>query len=210
MHYLIHFSLGFILSFLGSLPLGIINMTVAETTIRKGLFAGLLIATGASIIELIQAFVAIKFTHLFVGNPQLDFILNSVAILIFFSLAVYYFFFMKPKEQNRSPSSANKKMPLFYKGMLVSSMNVLVIPYWIFYGTYLSANGWLYSKIDFICIFCVGVMLGTFVLLLLYARLGLMVVNRAAQLTNYVNKFIGFVFLGFGVYQVWKVSTNVF
>jgi len=209
-HYLIHFWLGFILSFLGSLPLGIINMKVAETTIRKGLLAGLLIATGASMIELIQAFVAIKFTHLFVGNPQVDFIFNSVAILVFFGLSVYFFFFVNTKKQKPTPSSPYKKMPFFYKGMLISSMNVLVIPYWIFYGTYLSANGWLNSEIDFLCIFCVGVMLGTFVLLLLYARLGLMVVKHAAQLTNYVNKFIGFVFLSFGVYQLWKVSANVF
>lgn len=205
MEFIIHFSLGFILSFIGSLPLGIINMTVAETTIKQGLKTGLLVAAGASFVELIQAFIALKFTWIFVENPAVESALDIIALVVFWGLGLYYFFFAKPAEPKAKTEAEDSKMTGFFKGMAVSSVNVLVFPYWIFYGTYLTSNGWMRMENEFVYTFVIGVMIGTFILLCLYAKLGQLITNRAEKLTIYVNKFIGFVFVGFGVYQALRV-----
>lgn len=203
--YLLHIIVGFLLSFIGSLPLGIINMTVVDTAIRKSLKAGIVLGAGAALIELIQSFIAIKFTHLFVENPAVDFWFNIVALVVFVSLGIYYFFFVKAEKPATEQEEGEKRMPPFFKGMLVSSLNVLVIPYWIFYGTYLSSNGWMNVELDFLISFCIGVMLGAFALFALYAKLGLYIINRAEYLMNWVNKFIAIVFFGFAAYQLWKL-----
>jgi threonine/homoserine/homoserine lactone efflux protein len=57
---------------------------------------------------------------------------------------------------------------------------------------------------EFVYTFVIGVMMGTFTLLFLYAKLGLLITNRAERLTSYVNKFIGLVFIAFGIYQACK------
>jgi threonine/homoserine/homoserine lactone efflux protein len=196
--------LGFILSFIGSLPLGIINMTVAETTIKRGLKAGLMVAVGASIIELIQAFIALKFTWVFVENTTVQSVLDVIALVVFWGLGLYYFFIAKAVNPDEKTELKDSKMTGFLKGMSVSSVNVLVFPYWIFYGTYLTSNGWMRMENEFLYIFVFGVMMGTFILLCLYAKLGQMITMRAERMTIYVNKFIGIIFIGFGLYQAWK------
>jgi threonine/homoserine/homoserine lactone efflux protein len=51
--------LGLGLSFIGSLPFGIINTTVAETTVRKGLRPGVAMSVGASLVEFFQAVLSL-------------------------------------------------------------------------------------------------------------------------------------------------------
>jgi len=69
----------------------------------------------------------------------------------------------------------------------------------------LSSNGWMETDLNFLIVFCVGVMLGAFALFVLYAKLGLYILNRADYLMKWVNKFIAVVFFGFGAYQIWKL-----
>ena len=71
MPYLTHFLLGFVFSFIGSIPFGMINLTVVDTTIHKGLRAGIVLGLGAAIIEFFQAIIAVLFTHIFIDNPQI-------------------------------------------------------------------------------------------------------------------------------------------
>ncbi|MCB0640314.1 MAG: hypothetical protein KDC44_01680, partial [Phaeodactylibacter sp.] len=74
-------------------------------------------------------------------------------------------------------------------------------PYWIFYGTYLQANGWLRSDNFNLLLFCLGVMGGTFILLMLYARLGTVVLKRSLYFAKRANYVIGGIFLLLTIYQ---------
>lgn len=65
-----HFFIALGLSFIGSLPFGMINMTVAHTAIRKGMQAAIFTALGAALVELIQVFIALKFTWLLTKTPM--------------------------------------------------------------------------------------------------------------------------------------------
>ncbi|MEM1322643.1 MAG: LysE family transporter [Bacteroidota bacterium] len=203
--YLLHLLLGFTLSFIGSLPIGMINMTVAETTIRKGMKAGLIIALGASLVELLQALVAIKFSSIFTSNPDIGQFIQWIAVPILLGLGLYYLT-RKEKPQQQSPETPEKaaKLPQFSKGLFISALNVLAIPYWIFYGSYLRAEGWLMTNSSLL-IFATGVMLGTFVLLWLYARLSLAIVSKVQRIAHFTNQFIGIIMLLFGIFQLIRV-----
>ncbi|RMG85251.1 MAG: hypothetical protein D6714_06260 [Bacteroidetes bacterium] len=209
MDFVLYFFLGFTLSFIGSMPLGIINMTVAQTSIRQGLKMGILVSAGAAFVELIQAFVALKFTWLFVENPSVESALNLIALLIFWGLGIYYIFLAKNATPHTAETERPSRMRGFLKGMAVSSVNVLVIPYWIFYGSYLTSNGWLKTENNCVLTFAVGVMVGAFALFVLYARMGQLITTRADKMTRFVNKFIGVIFIGFGIYQAMKVGGMV-
>ncbi|RMF32384.1 MAG: hypothetical protein D6765_00425 [Bacteroidetes bacterium] len=202
--YAIHFSLGFVLSFIGSLPLGIINTTVAETTIRRGLRTGLWVAVGASLVEWVQAFVSIKFTQILTDNPLFERSFDVVALLVFLGLALYYFFLARPPAHPNHPRQGGRSSA-FWKGVFVSSMNVLVIPYWIFYSGFLHQHELLQYENSFLGTFCLGVMLGTFALLALYAGLGMFILRKGERWTLLVNPFLGVLFLGLAVFQAWKV-----
>jgi len=179
-------------------------MTVADTAIKKGLKAGLALGLGAAMIEFFQSFIAIKFTYLFAENPKIDFYFNAIALVAFFCLAIFYLFFAKTADPNTIKTNEKDLHP-FFKGILISSMNVLVFPYWIFYGKYLNSNGWLNLETYFIALFSLGIMLGAFSVFFIFAKLGILILKRGPQLMQYVNKAIGLIFLGFGIFQIYKV-----
>ena len=188
------------------MPLGMINVTVADTAMRKGFKASIWVALGASFVELLQAFVAIKLAGLLTANSTFGLWFNMIAAAVFFLLAIYYFFIAKPISPQVEQMEKASKFAGFAKGLFVSSLNLMVFPYWIFYGTFLNANAWLLLDNFNLGLFSLGVMGGTFVLLLLYARLGATVIKRSLYLAKRANYFIGTIFLLLGIYQLWKLS----
>jgi threonine/homoserine/homoserine lactone efflux protein len=200
-----HFFIAFGLSFIGSLPFGMINMMVAHTAIEKGLRYALWAAAGAALVEFFQVFIAIKFTWLFTENPTTDFWFKLVATLVFFAAGTYFFFFAKMRRKMPDEQQVNSRRSEFLKGALVSSLNLMVIPFWIFYGTLLATNGLLVKDNQHVLAFSCGTVFGTFTLLLLYALLGDRILSRSAQVTGWVNKFIGLALYGFGIYQLVKL-----
>lgn len=201
---------GIALSFIGSIPFGIINMTVAETTVRKGFAAGAWTGFGASAVEYFQVWISLKLIDLFVQNSLLEKIFNIVALVVFFLLAAYHFLAAKREAKPRGPRVGNwPRLPDFFRGTLVSSINVMVFPYWVFYGTYLSSNGWMKLYNLDISIFALGSMAGTFLILLVYAGLGMLLIRHASSLRRYFNWFLTLLFLGLGLYQVWRVFLHI-
>jgi len=203
--YLIHPLLGALLSFIGSLPLGMINMTVAETAMRRGMRSATRVAFGAAFIEFLQAFLVIKFTDFLLGNTTFDMAFHMLAFIVFFALTNYYLIFAKPvwpKKQIHEQTGVKG----FRRGLWISSLNVMVFPYWIFYSTYLSAQGWLQLQNLYIFLFCAGVMAGTFLLLFMYAKLGVFVFNKAKRMVRYTNQIIGVIFMLFTCYEALKIG----
>ena len=151
-----HFFIAFGLSFVGSLPFGMINMMVAHTAIEKGLRYALWAAAGAALVEFFQVFIAIKFTWLFTENPATDFWFKLVATVVFFAAGTYFFFFAKMRRKVPEEQQVNSRRSEFFKGALVSSLNLMVIPFWIFYGTLLAANGLLVKDDQHVLAFSCG------------------------------------------------------
>jgi len=201
-----HLLIGFGLSFIGSLPFGIINMTVAHTAIHRGITAALWMAFGAAFIEFFQVIVSLKFSWLFVKDGEVENILKMVAAAVLLSAGIYFFFFAKAI----APSADEKKEPgkrrsAFGKGMLVSTLNVMAIPFWIFYGALLTSYDLLKIGNTFVLVFASGTVMGTFSLLSVYAFLGDRILRKSEQITRWVNKFIGLVLMSFGMYEAWQV-----
>ena len=75
-----HIWFGFITSFLGSLPVGMINVTAVEVTVSRGYSRAFLFSVGASLVELLQAFVALYFLQYLLQVPELDFWFMLISI----------------------------------------------------------------------------------------------------------------------------------
>jgi threonine/homoserine/homoserine lactone efflux protein len=200
-----HFLLGFGLSFIGSLPFGMINMTVAHTALRKGMVRAMWMAVGASWVEFFQVFIALKFAGLFMEGSMVERIFQAVAAAVFLGGAIYFFFFAKPHVPTETEKQVlSRRRHEFLKGTLLSTLNVMALPYWVFYGAVLSANNLLNKENAYVAIFSAGTVLGTFVLLYFYSLLGAKILRKSSLVTKWVNKFIGLVLAGFGLYELWQ------
>lgn len=197
--------IAFGLSFIGSLPFGIINMTVAHTALQKGMKAALIVAAGAALVEFFQVFVALKFTWLFTDGGSMEQYLHLLAMVVFLAAGIYFFFFAKTKAAPPDTIRPQRMHSLFGRGMFVSTLNVMAIPYWVFYGAWLTAEGVLEHDNLSVVLFSSGTVLGTFTLLLCYALLGDRILSKYESVTRWVNRFIGLVLFGLGVYQLFQI-----
>jgi len=197
-----HLFSGFILSFIGSAPLGVINVTAAETAIRKGTRSSLYFALGAAVVEWLQAFIALEFSG-FLTLDTTQLVIKLVAITVFFSLSGYNFYLAS--KPGNSTMGSKIRLPDFVKGGFISSLNILAIPYWMFNSTFLGSMGWLTKTYTLILIFCTGVMLGTLLLLWIYANVAKYIMQHMDRVTRWTNLFLATLFFILGMVQVVKL-----
>lgn len=199
-----HLLVGLALSFVGSLPFGLINVTTSKISIDKGIRAALWFALGASLVEMLQAFISISFTGLLINESTYSTAFQWFSVLLFLILGVYYLFFNKSKEAPKQTATLRKGR-LIISGISVSSLNFMAFPYWIFYFSYLKKQEILSFEYPMQIFFAIGVGMGTFLLLWLYANFGKKMIQRFSIIDLYINKIIGCIFMGLAILSFFQI-----
>ena len=194
-----YFFIAFGLSALGSLPIGMITLKVTEKTIHNGYRSGVMVSLGATVIEFLYTFIALMSIDFFVQNVSVNVYINLLAMIVFFVLGVYHF---SKKTKLILESEGEYKTFDFIKGILLASMNMLIIPFWIFLALWLKNQGFEFSSMSLIFVFSTGSALGALLVFLLYIWLGRFIVNKIRTVSFYTNKAVGLVFLILGIYQL--------
>lgn len=198
------FSVALLISFLGTIPFGPINLSVVDTSINKSLRAALLFALAAAVVEILQSFVALHCSTLIDAFLQESTITKILAILLLFGLGLM-FWMKKPKEEVKKEDEPKRKSD-FLRGFLISILNPQAIPFWIFALSYLKMSQMIYldttMAIILVFAFLFGVALGKFLALLLFAVVGKQLKSRLGTINKLMNKIIGGILLGIGVIQV--------
>ncbi|TPN87508.1 LysE family translocator [Aquimarina algicola] len=188
------FLITFFASLVGVIPPGLINMTVAKTCVERGKKNGILVAVGASVIVLFQALIAILLAKYIFFNPFVRNILLRTGAVIFFLLAIY--FFVKAKQNStKIKVYRNSDTRSFFKGIMMSALNVLPIPYFCTIAAGMSVSGKIEYDAVRIFVFMVAAGLGTFATLYFYVLSFLKIENKTASITKYSNYFMGVLML---------------
>lgn len=203
---LILFIAGVLLSLTGSLPPGLISLSVAQTSIARGMRPALWLAAGASAAEFFQAWFAVEMSGWFMRHPAVERYFQWASVPVFWAMAVYLFFFARAPKSAKASQSGSVAGQIG-KGALLSAFNLLAIPYWFTYCGWLRVTGWWRGEgIGYDLIFSAGVSIGTFCALVLYARLGQEIVKRSDKMAQYANRFVGLIFFALGL----KVVIDIF
>ena len=155
---------------MGVIPPGLVNMTVAKTCVERGKNNGISVAFGASIVVVIQAWVAIQLARYIFDDRWMYNMILRTGLVIFLLLGIY--FFVKAKKQ-----SAKKEVKLskhgivrsFFKGAMISAFNILPIPYFCAIGAALNLKGTVDYDVSTIITFILAAGTGTFAMLYIYA-----------------------------------------
>lgn len=183
---ILHFVLGFISSFLGTLAPSMLNMTAAKISLQKNKSDAVKFAIGVSMIVLLQAYVAILFTKFLRGNPDFVQSLQKIAMVIF-ALLSFYFYRQFKKDKAPTETVKDKTGNSFVVGLLLSALNMFSIPFYCGVTTALNVAGWLQFSQQNILIFVVGSSLGTFALLYMYANYAKVIQSKSRDLAKYLN-----------------------
>ena len=182
----LHFTLGFITSFLGMSIPSMLNMTAAKISLDKNRTAAIKYAIGVSIVVFFQAYLAILFTKFLRGNPVFVQSLQKIAMVIFALLSVY-FFYQSKKEKVSTNSTKENSSNSFIVGLLLSALNMFSIPFYCGVTTALDVAGWLQFSQQNMIIFVTGSTLGTFALLFMYVNFAGKIRGKTKGLSKNLN-----------------------
>lgn len=191
-------------SAVGALPIGMINLSVAERAIKKGMLAGIMVALGAMVIVFIYTFLALYFIDFFLKNEALGNAIKTIAIFIFIALALYYWF-RKFKPVGEKKSGRESKSKNFGLGIGIAALNMLILPYWIFLGLWFKSNQIQFDTVSDILFMALGSASGALLVFILYVRLGRFIVGRISKVSYYTNKTLAVLFLFLAVIQVFRI-----
>ncbi|WP_074407045.1 MULTISPECIES: LysE family translocator [Aquimarina] len=188
------FLVTFFASLVGVIPPGLVNMTVARTCLERGKNNGILVAIGASIVVIFQALIAILLAKYIFFNPYVKNILLRTGAVIFFFMAIY--FFAKAKQKStKIKVYRNNDTRSFFKGVMMSAINVLPIPYFCAIAAGMSVSGKIEYDTLRITAFIIAAGAGTFVTLYFYVFSFLKIEKKTASIAKYSNYFMGILML---------------
>ena len=195
MQLFLFFLFGLTAAFIGSIPVGPVNLSVVDTRIRNGAMEAAKFSMSASLIEVGQSLVAIYFGAALFERVALHTIFNISVVVLLVGLGIYY---LQKKNSSRSPRLKFGSSGLF-RGALIGLINPQGIPFYIFLLALFRVDMAAITQAHVMVGFLAGIFLGKGGLLLAYGHFGFFLSNRLVAMVPRLNKFIGsiLIFLAF-------------
>ncbi len=193
---------GFLVSFIGSLPLGYLNIVGYEVFQQFGLNETIWYLLGVISIECIVIYLTLIFANQLMNNKKLIRFIEGFSVLFMFLLA---FIFYSSSNQNTSEASVLEKYidySPYVVGVILSCLNFIQIPFWTGWNLYLLNSKYIEISKSRKYFYLIGTLIGTFAgMLALILSLNYLT-NQTDFLANYLMKvIIPLVFIVLGLFQ---------
>ena len=196
---------GFLVSFIGSIPLGYLNIVGFEVYKRYGLYQTSLYLLGVIFIEFFVIFFTLICANSIVNNLKFIKIVEGFSVIFMFILAYVFY----------SSGNETKSIELFDKiyldtspfvlGIILSCLNFIQIPFWTSCNLYLLNGNYIEISKSRKHFYIFGTILGTFFGMLVLILSLNFVTNQTDFLAKYLMKvLIPLVFIVLGIFQSYK------
>jgi threonine/homoserine/homoserine lactone efflux protein len=194
------FIIAFVVSYLGSIPPGTINITSMQLSVQNHQRAAFFFALAASITEFAYAGVTVRLQLFLSEKPFFTEYFQIITALAMLALGVANLLTKTNSQSLLSKTTTPKGRNGFKLGVILGVLNPLTIPFWLAVTAYLQnhqlislsgVNFWLYLS---------GISIGTFALLLTVNRLGARFTNIADN-QLLVHRLPGIIFILLGLYN---------
>ncbi|WP_055092605.1 hypothetical protein [Flavobacterium aquidurense] len=198
-------SIGFLVSFLGSIPLGYLNLAGLEIYSKSGWHNLVFFLFGVVFVETFVIYFTLLFAKKLIQNKKLLKIIDLFSILFMFILAfVFYLNFNHTEKSNHFLQEYLLYSP-FVIGIILNGVNFLQLPFWTSWNLYLLNKEYISVERDlkyyYIAGTVIGVFLGMFSLIVLLQA----IFQKANQFSILIIPvFIPLFFIALGIIQIFK------
>ena len=200
------FFVSFVFSFLGSIPPGSINLSILSLSLDGKKAAAVRFALAAALVEYPYAYIALKFEAIITENAWINEHFHLLSASVMIALGIIGLL------QNRRSTELFDKFrdSGFRKGIVISILNPLAIPFWIGVTAYLKNQGWVVIDHEAsIHYYVMGVSLGTFVLLISLSKIATGIGFRYKD-SSLLKIIPAIVFLILGIYSLMKFLLEIY
>jgi len=155
-------TVGFVVSYLGSIPLGYLNVVGLEIYSKSGFSNLTLFLFGVVFIEAFVIYFTLIFANRLVNNIKLMRVIDIFGV--FFLLFLAYSFYSYSNQTAASPNYLEKYMIYspFLVGLLLSGINFMQVPFWTGWNLYLINGNYITTTSALKFYYVAGTLLGTF------------------------------------------------
>lgn len=190
------FLIGAIISFIGSIPPGTLNLAVLQLGMEHKIKTALRFALAVSIIEYPYAWIAVVFEDWITSSPVIVDNFQLITAIVMTVIGAFSIW------SARKPSEFSVRFNEsgFVRGLILSILNPMAIPFWIAYTAFLKSQGWVeLSSPWLIHSYVLGTSVGVMVLLTLFTFLANKLASHVKD--NRIMKLIpGITLLVLGIY----------
>lgn len=127
-----------VVSFIGSLQLGPVNLYVINTVLFNSRKEALWVAFGGCLPELIYCFLAVYMNSFFQSNQLFKIIFQVIFVIILVIIAIT-FWFKKNKSITAERPKSRPPLVSFLKGFSLAVLNPQLLPFWMFVEIYFNS-----------------------------------------------------------------------
>lgn len=184
------FFTGWLISFLGALPLGTLNVLAARMAVNDGVGPAIWFSVGTLISEMVYVRLSLVAMGWIRRQKRWLRVMEGVTLAVILLLAIGSFWEAAHPYQRKSVIMSfisPAPIPRLLTGMLLSAINPLQIPFWFGWSTLLLSKKILLPRNDYYNSYIAGIGLGTFVgnsLFIFGGRLLVEVLNMHQTLFN--------------------------
>ena len=131
------FFTGMLVSFLGSLPLGTLNVAAMQISVTDGVQSAMLFSLGSLIAEIIYVRLSLVAMDWVRKQEKLFKILEWVTLAIVLALAISSFYAAAHPTENKNAILSKSALPPIILGLVMSAVNPVQIPFWFGWSTVL-------------------------------------------------------------------------
>lgn len=198
------FGTGMLVSFLGSLPLGTLNIAAMQIAITEGVKHALLFSLGALTAEMVYVRLSLVAIDWVRKQKKIFAMLEWLTLLIVIALAASSFYTALHPTQNKN-ILLNNNLPSYLLGLAMSAVNPVQIPFWFGWSTVLFTKKVLKPAASHYNMYILGIGLGTLLGSCVFIFGGRLVAGKIQNNQNVLNLIIGIVFAVTALIQAWRM-----
>ncbi len=195
---------GLFISFLGTLPLGTLNIAAMQISVSDGIRPALYFAAGVLIVEIIYVRISLVAMDWVRKQQRLFRILEWVTLLIILALAVSSFVAAADPSVKKNVLLSNT-LHRFVLGLMMSAINPMQIPFWFGWSTVLFSKKVLLPQNNHYNAYIAGIGLGTLSGMALFIFGGRFLVDSLNSRQKQLNWVIGGIFAITALIQLWRM-----
>jgi threonine/homoserine/homoserine lactone efflux protein len=198
------FLTGMFISFLGTLPLGTLNVSAMQISVADGIRPAIHFALGALLVEMAYVRLSLVAMDWVRRHRRLLQVLEWATLLMILALAVASFY-AATQPENPGNLILSNTLHRFWLGALMSAVNPLQVPFWFGWSTILFSRGVLKANEQDYLLYIIGIGLGTLIGNSVFIFGGQLLVRKLADNQHLVHLVIGVIFTLTALIQLWKM-----
>ena len=184
---------GLLISFLGALPLGTLNIAAMQISASEGMQDAIYFSLGALLVEMVYVRISLVAMDWVRRRRQLFKWLEWISILIIFALSITSFV-ASTKHSGGKNIILSSGLPKFLLGATMSAVNPVQIPFWFGWSTVLFAKKILLPGNRDYNFYIAGIGLGTFIGNAIFIFGGRFIVDKLNANNQILNLVTGGIF----------------